>query len=205
MIRLGIGGAALSLTASAGAIGLTAPAQAMTPMPPNPPVVTFDPADALEEPSTAEAEKKADKKADDAKAKPKAAAKTKKISKVEKQKIKAKKAIKVAKQQVGDPYRYGATGPNAFDCSGLLQFAWRKAGIKLPRTSYSMFRGIDKKVSWKSLKPGDLMFFHGKGHVAMYIGKNKIVHSPSSGKTVRIEKLSSWRKRAFSGAVRPGL
>ncbi|GII90206.1 C40 family peptidase [Sinosporangium siamense] len=204
LIRLTVGGVALTLTASAGAVTLGLPAHAASPIPPNPPVVTYDPADALVEPSTAEAAEDT-KKADKAKKPTAKPAKQKKLSKAAKQRLKAKKAIKVAKKQVGDPYRYGATGPNAFDCSGLLVYSWRKAGVKLPRTSHSQFRGIAKKVSWKNLKPGDLMFFHGKGHVGMYIGKGKMVHSPSSGKHVRIDKLSQWRKSSFSGAVRPGL
>ncbi|MEV4834008.1 C40 family peptidase [Nonomuraea sp. NPDC049486] len=130
---------------------------------------------------------------------------SKKQAKAARQKVKAHKAVAVAKKQIGDPYRYGATGPHAFDCSGLVQFAWRKAGVKIPRVTNSQFAGIRKKVSYKNLKPGDLMFFRGLGHVGMYIGKGKMVHSPSSGKTVRVEKLNGWRKSSFAGAVRPGL
>ena len=125
-------------------------------------------------------------------------------SKAAKQAVKAASAVTWAKKQIGDPYRYGATGPGSFDCSGLMQYAWNKAGVKIPRVTYSQYSGIKKKISWSNLKPGDLMFFSGKGHVGMYVGNGKMVHSPSTGKTVRIEKLSSWRKSAFSGAVRPG-
>ncbi|MFD0659873.1 C40 family peptidase [Thermocatellispora tengchongensis] len=131
-------------------------------------------------------------------------AKTAKLSKAAKQRIKAAKAVAVAKKQVGDPYRWGGTGPNAFDCSGLVQYAWRKAGVPIPRVTHSQYARIRTKVSFKNLKPGDLLFFRGKGHVGMYIGKGRMVHSPSSGKTVRIEKLNGWRKASFSGAVRPG-
>ncbi|MBB3732051.1 C40 family peptidase [Nonomuraea dietziae] len=110
----------------------------------------------------------------------------------------------MAKKQLGDPYRYGGTGPGSFDCSGLVQYAWSKAGIRIPRVTHSQYARIKKKVSWRSLKPGDLMFFRGKGHVGMYVGKGRMIHSPSSGKTVRIEKISGWRKSSFAGAVRPG-
>ncbi|WP_308164770.1 C40 family peptidase [Nonomuraea sediminis] len=113
--------------------------------------------------------------------------------------------MSTAKAQIGDPYRYGATGPGSFDCSGLVQYAWRKAGVKLPRVAASQFARIRKKVSWKDLQPGDLMFFHGLGHVGMYVGHGKMIHSPRTGERVRIDKLSGYRKSTFAGAVRPGL
>ncbi|RJL31481.1 NlpC/P60 family protein [Bailinhaonella thermotolerans] len=128
----------------------------------------------------------------------------KKLSRAAKQRAKAAKAVRSAYAQIGDPYRYGASGPNAFDCSGLAQYVWRKAGVKLPRTTYAQHRGVKKKVSWKNLQPGDLMFFRGDGHVGIYVGKGYYIHSPSSGKKVRKEKLGGYRKRSFNGAVRPG-
>ncbi|NBE95711.1 NlpC/P60 family protein [Nonomuraea sp. KC401] len=129
----------------------------------------------------------------------------KRAAKIARQKVKAGKALTVAKNQIGDPYRYGATGPGSFDCSGLVQFAWNKAGVKLPRVASSQFARIRNKVSWKNLKPGDLMFFNGLGHVGMYVGKGKMIHSPRTGERVRIDKLGGWRKSSFVGAVRPGL
>ena len=127
------------------------------------------------------------------------------LTAVARQQAKARTAVAVAKDQLGDPYRYGATGPGSFDCSGLVQYAWKKAGVKIPRVTNSQFSRIKKKVSWKHLKPGDLLFFHGLGHVGMFVGNGKMIHSPRSGLTVRIEKLSGWRKASFAGAVRPGL
>ncbi|WP_343951168.1 C40 family peptidase [Nonomuraea longicatena] len=127
------------------------------------------------------------------------------LSKSTRQRVKAGKAVSVAKAQVGDPYRYGATGPGAFDCSGLVQYAWKKAGVKIPRVTYSQYARIDKKVTWKRLRPGDLMFFRGRGHVGMYVGDGRMVHSPSSGKRVRVDRISEWRRASFVGAVRPGL
>ncbi|MEU7854619.1 C40 family peptidase [Nonomuraea sp. NPDC049141] len=124
---------------------------------------------------------------------------------VARQQARARTAVSVAKDQLGDPYRYGATGPGSFDCSGLVQYAWKKAGVKIPRVTNSQFARIKKKVSWKNLKPGDLLFFHGLGHVGMFVGNGKMIHSPRTGQTVRIEKLSGWRKASFAGAVRPGL
>jgi cell wall-associated NlpC family hydrolase len=124
---------------------------------------------------------------------------------VAKQRVKAQTAVSVAKKQIGDPYRWGATGPGAFDCSGLLVYSWRKAGVRLPRIAASQFRSVKKKVSWKHLKPGDLMFFSGLGHAGMYVGHGKMIHSPHSGARVRIDKLSGYRRASFVGAVRPGV
>lgn len=132
-------------------------------------------------------------------------AKSAKAATLARQQSRARKAVSAAKAQIGDPYRYGATGPGAFDCSGLVQYAWRKAGVKLPRVAASQFARIRKKVSWKDLQPGDLMFFHGLGHVGMYVGHGKMIHSPRTGERVRIDKLSGYRKSTFAGAVRPGL
>jgi cell wall-associated NlpC family hydrolase len=126
-------------------------------------------------------------------------------SRAARQKVKAQRAVTVARAQIGDPYRYGATGPGSFDCSGLTQYAWKKAGVRIPRVASSQFAGIRHKVSWKRLQPGDLVFFRGLGHVGMYVGKGRMVHSPRSGERVRVEKLSGWRKSSFVGAVRPGM
>ncbi|MEU8040723.1 C40 family peptidase [Streptosporangium sp. NPDC049078] len=138
-----------------------------------------------------------------AKAKVKAKAKAK-MSKAARQKVRAGKAVSTAKKQIGTPYRWGASGPGAFDCSGLVRYAWKKAGVSLPRVTHSQYRAIKKKVSWSKLRPGDLMFFSGKGHVGMYVGKGRMVHSPSSGKTVRVVKLAGYYKSSFAGAARPG-
>ncbi|GAA4185547.1 hypothetical protein GCM10022252_16070 [Streptosporangium oxazolinicum] len=127
-----------------------------------------------------------------------------KLSKAALQKVRAGKAVSAAKKQIGDPYRWGASGPGAFDCSGLVRYAWRKAGVSLPRITHSQYRSIKKKVSWSKLNPGDLLFFSGKGHVGMYVGKGRMVHSPSSGKTVRIVRLAGYYRSSFAGAVRPG-
>jgi cell wall-associated NlpC family hydrolase len=129
----------------------------------------------------------------------------KKLSKAALQQSKARRAISTAKKHIGDPYRWGATGPHAFDCSGLVKYAWRKAGVKLPRTTYSMRKAVKKKVSWGHFKIGDLIFTSGGGHVGMYVGHGKMIHSPHSGSRVRIDKLNSYRKQTFVGAVRPGL
>ncbi|WP_067480105.1 C40 family peptidase [Actinomadura hibisca] len=119
------------------------------------------------------------------------------------QKRRAKTAVKYALGQRGKPYRWSATGPNAFDCSGLAMMAWRKAGVRLPRVTHAQYRAVRRKVGIKKLRPGDLVFFRGKGHVGLYIGGRNFVHAPRQGTTVRVDSLSGSRKRSFSGAVRP--
>lgn len=91
--------------------------------------------------------------------------------------------------QVGDPYRYGATGPGAFDCSGLTLFSYRSAGWDLPRTSRSQARAT-RGVSKNDLRPGDLLFYgRPVGHVAMYVGDGKMVHSPRPGRNVTVKPM----------------
>ena len=120
------------------------------------------------------------------------------------QRKKAKKALKFARKQIGKPYRWGADGPNAYDCSGLTMAAWRKAGVRIPRVTYGQYRKVDRKVKLKDLEPGDLVFFHGRSHVGLYVGRHRFLHAPHSGARVRINKIGARRKKQFAGAVRPG-
>lgn len=112
--------------------------------------------------------------------------------------------MRFAYRQLGKPYRWGAAGPQAYDCSGLAVASWRKAGARLPRISTQQYRAVGRKVARHRLRPGDLMFFHGRGHVGIYVGRGRYIHSPRSGRTVSIDKFDGHRRRAFSGAVRPG-
>ena len=116
------------------------------------------------------------------------------------------RAAAQALKMIGAPYRYGGASPKGFDCSGLVQYSYRQAGISLPHQTEQQ-RHLGKRVAPADLRPGDLVFFdqQGKknGHVAIYIGKGEIVHAPSSGKRVRRDRLDSpyWRKH-FSEARR---
>ncbi len=120
----------------------------------------------------------------------------------------AQKALKWAKRKKGSPYVYGAAGPNSFDCSGLVGYAYRKAGVKLPRTTGAIYSGVGNKVKWKDLAPGDLVFFYGaRSHVGI-VSKVKgdrihMIHSPRTGDHVRQVLLDRYRKQNFNGAVRP--
>lgn len=120
------------------------------------------------------------------------------------QRDRAREAIAFARKQLGKPYRWGAEGPNRYDCSGLTMAAWRKAGVKIPRVTYAQYRKVRRKVKLKDLKPGDLVFFRGRGHVGIYVGRGRYLHAPHAGAKVRIDKLTARRKRQFAGAVRPG-
>ncbi|MFC5751665.1 C40 family peptidase [Actinomadura rugatobispora] len=124
--------------------------------------------------------------------------------KITRQEKSARAALRFAREQIGKPYRWGAAGPRAYDCSGLVMRSWRKGGVRLPRVSYSQYSAVRRKVGIKSLRPGDLVFFRGRAHVGMYVSKNRYIHAPNSGSRIRIDRLSGFRTRQFAGAVRPG-
>jgi cell wall-associated NlpC family hydrolase len=112
----------------------------------------------------------------------------------------AQTAVNTALAQVGDRYVYGATGPNAFDCSGLTTFSYKAAGISLPRTSKAQST-VGTPVSKANLQPGDLVFFYSPvSHVAMYIGNGQIVHALNSRKPVQVMNLDSMP--SYAGARR---
>ncbi|WP_127784328.1 C40 family peptidase [Rhodococcus sp. X156] len=94
-------------------------------------------------------------------------------------------AMDVALAQVGKPYVYGATGPGAFDCSGLVQFSYGQVGISLPRTTGEQ-AGVGFPVAYDQLAPGDLVFVYGGGHVGIYVGNGQYVYAPTSGDVVKV-------------------
>jgi cell wall-associated NlpC family hydrolase len=103
----------------------------------------------------------------------------------------AQTAVDTALAQVGDPYVWGAGGPDAFDCSGLTQYAYAAAGISLPHSS-SMQSRMGTAVSRADLQPGDLLFFYSPvSHVAMYIGNGQMVHASTSGQPVKVVGIDS--------------
>jgi len=116
----------------------------------------------------------------------------------------ARTALQFAFSQIGKPYRYGGTGPGAWDCSGLTQAAWRAAGVNLPRTTTQQWAwGASRRVSMDALQPGDLLFSNSLGHVGIYIGGGKMVHAPRTGDVVKITTLDAYGRHRFIGAVRP--
>lgn len=96
--------------------------------------------------------------------------------------------VDLAKQYIGTPYLWGGSRPGGFDCSGLIQYAFSQAGLRLPRVSFEQLRvGAPKLIS--QLQPGDLVGFGTGGHLALYIGGGQIIEAPRSGLKVRIRKL----------------
>lgn len=110
------------------------------------------------------------------------------------------RAANNALKMVGKPYRYGGSSPaTGFDCSGLVQFSFRQAGVVLPRSTEDQLRATTR-VRTSSIRRGDLLFFDElgkkKSHVAIYLGDGRFVHAPSSGKPVRTDSIESpyWKK-----------
>ncbi len=100
-------------------------------------------------------------------------------------------AMHKALGKVGATYRYGASGPNAFDCSGLVNWAYRSSGKSLPRTSRALSH-VGTPVSKSGLQPGDLVFFYGgPSHVGIYIGNGKIVHASNPRHPVKTADMGS--------------
>jgi cell wall-associated NlpC family hydrolase len=111
-----------------------------------------------------------------------------------------------AESRIGAPYRYGGAGPDAFDCSGLVNYAHRQLGITVPRTAAEQFAAATP-VPRRDLRPGDLVFFRLQGpavnHVGIYAGDDRFVHAPQSGGVVRVAGLDDeYFRRGFAGAGR---
>lgn len=115
----------------------------------------------------------------------------------------AGQAVSFAYAQLGKPYVYGATGPNSYDCSGLVQAAWAAAGVSIPRSSYEQWAALPH-VPMSAIQPGDLIFFDAEGHVGIYVGNNMIIDAPQPGQSVEKVSLSqSWYASTLDGAARP--
>lgn len=108
-------------------------------------------------------------------------------------------AVANALTKVGAPYVWGATGPSAFDCSGLINWAFAKAGVELPRTSRALSQ-FGTPVSQADLQPGDLVFFYSPvSHAGIYIGDGLMVHASNSSKPVAVDPIAG---REFNSARR---
>lgn len=113
---------------------------------------------------------------------------------------------RIAARQTGTPYRYGGSTTSGFDCSGLVHYAYAQAGVSLPRTTAALWR-YAQPVARPELRPGDILFFDIDGkvsHVGLYLGGERFVHAPSSGRVVTIARLDSdFYRQAFIRAGRP--
>jgi cell wall-associated NlpC family hydrolase len=112
------------------------------------------------------------------------------------------RAVAFALAQRGKPYRWGAKGPQAFDCSGLTWAAWRAAGVTIPRTAAGQLAGLPRAQG--PLRPGDLLIYRSDGpsrrHVAMVVGRGRMVEALGRGTSIRSTSIG----RGYLGAVRPG-
>jgi cell wall-associated NlpC family hydrolase len=100
-------------------------------------------------------------------------------------------AATIALRAVGVPYRWGGASPESgFDCSGLVHWAYGHLGIELPHSSYALYE-LGSRVSRGELRPGDMLFFSGLGHMGLYLGGGRMVHAPQSGRTVEIVTLEN--------------
>ncbi|MEU1428287.1 NlpC/P60 family protein [Nocardia sp. NPDC005746] len=100
------------------------------------------------------------------------------------------RAVEAARTKLGANYSTGGNGPDSFDCSGLVQWSYREAGVEVPRTSYSQL-AAGTPVGIDELEPGDLVSYYGGGHSAMYLGDGKIIHASDYGSGVKVSPLSN--------------
>lgn len=107
-------------------------------------------------------------------------------------------AVRAAESKLGSPYVYGASGPDAFDCSGLVQWAYKQAGLNLPRTSYDQ-AAAGVAVSQSDLQVGDVISFYGGSHSGIYAGNGNVIHASTAGQPVKLAPVSSM---PYDGARR---
>jgi cell wall-associated NlpC family hydrolase len=114
-------------------------------------------------------------------------------------------AYVLAMVKAGCPYQWGGTGPcsQGFDCSGLVQQAWIYAGYsQMPRDTFTQWNGL-VRIPHSALAAGDLIFYNGDTHVAMYVGGGMIVDAPHSGANVEeIAYSTSWYANSITGFAR---
>jgi hypothetical protein len=109
------------------------------------------------------------------------------------------RVVEIALRYLGTPYRWAGASPSGFDCSGFVMYVYGRVGIRLPHSSWMLW-GVGKPVARKHLRPGDIVFFNGLGHVGIYVGHGRFIHSPHTGDVVRVQRLSDHG--AYDGARR---
>ncbi|HYX44700.1 MAG TPA: NlpC/P60 family protein, partial [Acidimicrobiales bacterium] len=113
-------------------------------------------------------------------------------------------AVAEAQRQLGKPYVYGAAGPNSFDCSGLMLWAWRAGGVSLSHSALAQYHETTR-VPLNAIQPGDILFFgssvSGIHHNAMYVGNGQMIEAPHTGLNVRYRAMG---RSDLVGVGRPG-
>ena len=117
--------------------------------------------------------------------------------------IAADAAVRDAMHLRGVPYVWSGTTPAGFDCSGFTRYVYGKLGINLAHSSYAQWTS-GQHIARPDLRPGDLVFFAGLGHVGIYIGGGRFIHAPHTGTVVSVDRVAgSWYGPEYDGAVRP--
>ena len=98
------------------------------------------------------------------------------------------RAVELARTQLGVPYAYGGASPTGFDCSGLVSWVYGRLGIRLPHNAAALY-GVGRPIPLSAMRPGDLVFFSGLGHVGLYVGRGRMIHAPQSGRRVEVQRL----------------
>jgi cell wall-associated NlpC family hydrolase len=112
------------------------------------------------------------------------------------------RVVSYARHFIGIPYSYGGSSPRTgFDCSGLVRFVYGHFGIRLPHSSWADL-SHGRRISRRSLRPGDLVFFYGAGHVGIYVGRGRFIDAPHSGARVRVSTMGKYS--GYYGARRFG-
>lgn len=112
------------------------------------------------------------------------------------------RAARLARRWLGVGYRWGGSSPSSgFDCSGFTSYVYGRLGVRLPHNAAAQL-GVGTPVPRARLRPGDLLFFNGLGHVGMYVGRGRMIHSPQSGDVVRIVRLGTDYRGVLVGARR---
>jgi cell wall-associated NlpC family hydrolase len=102
------------------------------------------------------------------------------------------RVVSYARHFLGIPYTYGGSTPRTgFDCSGLVRYVYRRFGIRLPHSSWGDL-ALGRRVSRRSLQPGDLVFFYGAGHVGIYVGHGRFIDAPHTGARVRVSTMGAY-------------
>ena len=110
--------------------------------------------------------------------------------------------VTYARHLLGVRYSYGGSSPRSgFDCSGFTRFVYAHFGVALPHYSVAQFN-LGRRVARRGLKPGDLVFFNGLGHVGIYVGHGRFIHAPHTGTRVSVQPLRGWYSARFVGARR---